>query len=265
MSENYPRILTIAGSDSSGGAGIQADLKTFQALGSYGMSAIVALTAQNTLGVRGILPVPAEFVKKQLVTVLEDPGVECIKVGMLLNIEIIEAVSAVLGTMAIDIPIVLDPVMIAKSGDRLLEDNAIEALVKQLFPRSLILTPNIPEAITLSGLQILSEYDMQRAAQEICNLGPAYVLLKGGHLGGDFASDYLYSRKECAGYWFREKRIVSKAGHGTGCTLSAAIAAYLGKGEAVQEAVKKAKIYLSGAMQRGAAQKIGQGSHPLVH
>ena len=266
-----PPILTIAGSDSSGGAGIQADLKTIQALGGYGMSAITALTAQNTLGVGAVHPVPPEFVAKQITAVLDDISPKAIKTGMLANAEIIAAVAQCLKKYGQNqqaerggMKLIIDPVMIAKGGASLLEENAVVALKEKLLPLATIVTPNIPEAEVLSGLAITSIDDMQRAAEAILKLGPKAALIKGGHLNlGDGLVHNLLLTQSGEQHLHTSRRIESQHTHGTGCTLSAAIATLLGVGWAMEEAFKKAEAYVAGAIKH--APGLGGGHGPLHH
>ncbi|MDQ0570178.1 hydroxymethylpyrimidine/phosphomethylpyrimidine kinase [Variovorax paradoxus] len=259
----YARVLSIAGSDSGGGAGIQADLKTFAALGCYGMTAITALTAQNTLGVSGIHGVPPAFLKAQIQAVVEDIGVDAVKLGMLHAPEIVEVVA-----WAIDhyrLPnVVLDPVMVATSGDRLIASETVQVLVRELFPRAVVVTPNLDEAALLIGHAIEGVDALDAAAGELLALGAQAVLLKGGHLPGDDVVDVLLqsdgARKRLA-----SRRIASRNLHGTGCTLSSAIAAHLALGFGLPEAVERARAYVVGAMAAGADVKVGAGHGPLNH
>ncbi|MEI6806879.1 MAG: bifunctional hydroxymethylpyrimidine kinase/phosphomethylpyrimidine kinase, partial [Myxococcaceae bacterium] len=236
------RVLTIAGSDSGGGAGIQADLKTFMALGCYGASAITALTAQNTRGVRSIFPVSPSFVAEQIEAVLEDIGADVIKIGMLCNAPIIEAVASCLKRYS-QIPVVLDPVMISQSGHTLLESDAVMALREYLFPRTYLLTPNLDEARALVG-----EFDVESTAHKILSMGPKAVLVKGGHRNSKVvaeAQDYLLSFGKTKGTYYASAWIKTQNTHGTGCTLSAAIAAYLAQNLSLVNAVCHAKSYLN--------------------
>ncbi|HMP75360.1 MAG TPA: bifunctional hydroxymethylpyrimidine kinase/phosphomethylpyrimidine kinase [Kiritimatiellia bacterium] len=258
------RLLTIAGSDSGGGAGIQADLKTFSALGGYGMSAITALTAQNTQGVRGIHEVPPAFVAEQIDAVLEDIGVDAVKIGMLASPAIITAVADRLRHHRVA-RVVLDPVMVATSGDKLLRDDAIEALQAELFPLATVLTPNAREAEVLLGRPLRTDEDAAAAARDLLARGPGAVLVKGGHFDGTTSSDVLAGRGEADVRWFRAPRIDTRNTHGTGCTLSAAIAAGLGRGLLVFEAVREAKAYISAAITAGATLHIGRGHGPVHH
>ncbi|NMD42707.1 MAG: bifunctional hydroxymethylpyrimidine kinase/phosphomethylpyrimidine kinase [Firmicutes bacterium] len=264
--KNYQRALTIAGSDSGGGAGIQADLKTFAALGCYGFSVITALTAQNTLGVTAIEPVSAHFVEQQLEAVLTDIGVDAVKIGMIHSPDIIRTVAAKLQHYRAP-NIVLDPVMIAKSGDRLLQEEAVQALTKLLLPLAAVITPNLPEAAVLLGRPRPPENleEMEQAARELSRLGPAAVLLKGGHLEGARSPDLLYQRQEERVTLLDGSRVPTANTHGTGCTLSSAIAAGLARGLDLAAAVHRAKEYLTGALQKGAAYRLGSGHGPVHH
>lgn len=255
------RALTIAGSDSGGGAGIQADLKTFTALGVYGMSVVTSITAQNTLGVSGIYDLPPEFVKSQLIAVLSDIGVDAVKTGMLSTTEIIEVVCQSLREYSVK-RLVVDPVMRAKSGDRLLKPEAERALRSSLFPLAMLVTPNIPEAEALTGRQISTIEDMKECARIILDDGPQAVLVKGGHHEGiPAAIDILFDGRNF--YAFVSPRIVTKNTHGTGCTFSAAIAAYLSRGEDLLEAVSQAKAYVTEAIRHSFS--LGNGHGPLNH
>jgi len=259
-STGRPRALTIAGSDSGGGAGIQADLKTFAAFGVYGTSAITALTAQNTRGVSDVHVVPAEFVTAQVEAVVSDIGCDAVKTGMLATSATVEAVVAVIE--ALDLPnLVVDPVMVAKSGDRLLDADAVHAVRASLLKRARIVTPNVPEAEVLAGLRIVTRADMAEAARRIAGLGPAAVLVKGGHLAGTEAVDVLFERGTVQE--FVGPRIETRATHGTGCTTAAAITACLALGHDLTVAVEAAKKYVAGAMRHGVA--VGQGHQPLDH
>lgn len=254
------RALTIAGSDSGGGAGIQADLKTFAAHGVYGISAITALTAQNTLGVAGVHVVPVEFVTLQIETVVSDIGCDAVKTGMLASSTIVEAVAA--AVEALDLPnLVVDPVMVAKSGDRLLDDDAVHAVRATLLRLARVVTPNIGEAEVLAGMPISTLDDMREAARRILRLGPQAVIVKGGHLAGADAVDLLVSASgEVA---LSAPRLNVAHTHGTGCTFAAALAARLALGDAVDTAARSAKTYVTGAMRHGIA--VGGGHQPLGH
>ncbi|OBS30743.1 bifunctional hydroxymethylpyrimidine kinase/phosphomethylpyrimidine kinase [Tepidimonas fonticaldi] len=262
----YPRVLSIAGSDSGGGAGIQADLKTIAALGCYGMTAITALTAQNTLGVRAIQGVPASFLKEQIAAVVEDIGVDAVKIGMLHAPDIVDAVAWAIDTYRLP-NVVLDPVMVATSGDTLIEDATIERLVRELFPRATVVTPNLDEAALLLGRPLAQVEELEAAAADLLQRGASAVLLKGGHLPGDVVTDLLAIRGEPPAYWIRlsGERIVSDNVHGTGCTLSSAIASFLAIGQTLEEAVQSAQGWVRGAIAAGAHVRTGQGSGPLNH
>ena len=254
-----PVAMTIAGSDSGAGAGIQADLKTFAALGVYGTSALTAVTAQNTQGVSGVHEIPVPLIEAQIDAIVSDIGADAVKTGMLSSSAIIQAVVGKL--QEYDLPnLVVDPVMVAKGGDRLLQEEAVEALRTQLLPQALVVTPNIPEAEALTGRRISSLEDARRAAEEIIALGARGVVVKGGHLEGD-AVDTYYD-----GHQFREfsaPRIQSTSTHGTGCTFASAIAAGLARGMAPVDAIAAAKEYVTQAIQRAFA--IGHGHGPLNH
>ncbi|MBN8821812.1 MULTISPECIES: bifunctional hydroxymethylpyrimidine kinase/phosphomethylpyrimidine kinase [unclassified Spirosoma] len=259
----YTRTLTIAGSDSGGGAGIQADLKTFSALGCYGMSVLTALTAQNTKAVTGIFPVEPSFIVEQLNAVLSDIGVDAIKIGMLHSPDIIEQIATTLRGFNVS-TIVLDPVMVAKSGDKLLQDEAVDALKTYLLPLALVITPNLPEASVLLGRSVETKADMLPAAADLAKLCPGAILVKGGHLADDESTDLLYVSAD-EQHWFPTARIPTNNSHGTGCTLSSAIAAGLAKGLSVVDAVAMAKTYLTGALQAGADYPLGHGHGPVHH
>jgi hydroxymethylpyrimidine/phosphomethylpyrimidine kinase len=254
------RALTIAGSDSGGGAGIQADLKTFAAHGVYGISAITALTAQNTIGVAGVHVVPAEFVTLQIETVTSDIGCDAVKTGMLATSAIVEAVSACVE--ALDLPnLVVDPVMIAKGGDRLLDEDAVHAIRAALLRLARVVTPNVPEAEVLAGMTIQSIEDMREAARRILRLGPKAVIIKGGHLAGDDSIDLLVEAGHEA--VLSAPRLHVRSTHGTGCTFASAIAANLALGESLENAARGAKAYVTRAMAHGI--DVGSGHQPLGH
>lgn len=263
--KTYKKVLTIAGSDSGGGAGIQADLKTISALGCYGTSVITAITAQNTLGVTAIHPVPPEIVEKQLHAVLSDIGADAVKIGMLHSEEIIKTVAGALKAFGLK-KIVLDPVMVATSGDKLIEDNTVDALAGNLFPLAEIITPNIPEAEILTGMKITTMNDMTESALKLLNYGSNSVLLKGGHLKGDVLYDiYIHKdRKDNPGI-FKNNYIRTNNVHGTGCTLSSAIASFMAQGDETEIAVEKAIIYLQGAIKHGMNYCTGHGNGPVNH
>ena len=254
-----PKALTIAGSDSGGGAGIQADLKTFSAFRVFGMSVLTAVTAQNSLGVQGVENLPPAFVALQLRSVLSDFGADAAKCGMLSTAPIIEAVAAELRNHKIE-KLVVDPVMVAKSGDTLLQADARNVLVDSILPLALVVTPNLPEAEVLAGIPVTQREDMEEAARRIHALGPRYVLIKGGHLKGD-AVDVLWNGREATE--FRTPRVDSSNTHGTGCTLSAAIAAGLARGQALGDSIRSAKAYVTRAIREGfqAGRGVGQLRH----
>jgi hydroxymethylpyrimidine/phosphomethylpyrimidine kinase len=255
--------LTIAGSDSSGGAGIQADLKTFSALGVYGASVITALTAQNTLGVEGVHVVPPDFVRAQMRAVASDLAVGAIKIGMLATSAVIGAVAEGLGDFP-EVPVVLDPVMVAASGDPLLEADAVEALRTVLIPHATLVTPNLAEAAILLGQSVArSEYEMAAQALKLHETGARAVLIKGGHSAGEAAIDILLEGDEPVS--FEAPRVETKNTHGTGCTLSAAIAAELAKGADLAEAVVAAKTYVTEAIVAADELEIGKGRGPVHH
>ena len=259
----YPTALTIAGSDSCGGAGIQADLKTFSALGVYGMSAITSITAQNTRGVRGIQPVLPEILKGQIDAVFEDFVIDAVKTGMLYNQAAIEVVAAAFDQYQ---PkwIVVDPVMISTSGSKLLQDEAIDAMVRLLFPRTTLITPNIPEAEFLTGLSIRSVKNMDEAAQRLLAKGCRAVLIKGGHLDGEQRIDQLYQVDQPS-VAFQAATVHTTNTHGTGCTLSSAITASLALGHPLTESVRRAKEYVQKGLQAGADVIAGHGHGPMNH
>ncbi|MGQ9613190.1 bifunctional hydroxymethylpyrimidine kinase/phosphomethylpyrimidine kinase [Chloroflexus sp.] len=254
-----PRCLTIAGSDSGGGAGIQADLKAFAALGAYGMSVLTAVTAQNTVGVQGVVELPAAFVGQQIDSVVTDIGVDAVKTGMLANADIIAVVTE--KAQAYQWPyLVVDPVMVAKSGHPLLHPDAQQALISMLLPLATIVTPNLPEARALTGFSITTIAEMEQAAQMIHAMGPRWVLVKGGHLEGD-SVDVLFDGVQYQ--YFTAPRIATRHTHGTGCTFASAIAAGLAKGLSVPDAVAQAKEYITTALRH--APGLGQGHGPVHH
>jgi hydroxymethylpyrimidine/phosphomethylpyrimidine kinase len=260
----YFKVLTIAGSDSGGGAGIQADLKTISAIGCFGMSAITALTAQNTKGVSGIHAVPPSFAAEQISAVFADIGADAVKIGMLYSAELIAAVAGQLQTHNAH-NIVLDPVMVAQSGDKLLQDDAIDAIKKHLMPLADVVTPNIPEAQVLLNRKLKGLEDMQQGARALAQFGSQSILIKGGHLSEDDSTDLLYLSAEDRFVIMKEKRIETHNNHGTGCTLSSAIASYMARGCGIEEAVGKAKAYITKAIQAGTNYKIGKGHGPVHH
>ena len=264
QTREYYKVLTIAGSDSGGGAGIQADLKTFAAIGCYGTSVITALTAQNTLGVTAIHALPPSFAIEQMAAVFTDIGADAVKIGMLYSAELIEAISEALNKYRAR-NIVLDPVMFAQSGDKLLQDDAIQAIKDHLMPVADVVTPNLPEAEVLLGQKIEGFEDMQRAARSLAQFGSRSVLIKGGHLEGSISTDLLYLTEEDRFVILEAERIASTNNHGTGCTLSSAIAAYMSKGNDIENAADKAKTFINHAIRAGAAYKIGHGHGPVHH
>ena len=264
MNPRHPRLLTIAGSDSGGGAGLQADLKTFAAHGGYGMSAVTAVTAQNTREVRAVLEMPPEMVAAQIDAVLEDLGADAVKIGMLASAALVRTVADRLRAhlSGTGVPIVLDPVMVAKSGDRLLREDAIEALKSELLPLATVVTPNVPELEALTGLAVADEGERSRAAAALAVPGRA-VLAKGGHAEGDEVVDLLLTEGRV--HRFAHPRLHTRATHGTGCTLSSAIAARLGAGEDLPRAVQGAIEYLQGAMAAAYPLGSGNGHGPVDH
>ncbi|MGE0100329.1 MAG: bifunctional hydroxymethylpyrimidine kinase/phosphomethylpyrimidine kinase [Hydrogenophaga sp.] len=259
----YTRVLSIAGSDSGGGAGIQADLKTFAALGCYGMTAITALTAQNTLGVSDIHGVPPELLRAQLSAVLDDIGVDAVKIGMLHTPEIVRTVAWALKQYGVR-RVVLDPVMVATSGDRLIAPETVQVLVDELFPLATVVTPNLDEAALLLGRPITQADELEVAARDLMTMGAAAVLLKGGHLPGHEVTDWLVSGPGAA-LRLASPRIESRNTHGTGCTLSSAIAAQLALGAPLDRAVVLARDYILEAIAQGADVCTGAGHGPLNH
>ncbi|MBI9084550.1 MAG: bifunctional hydroxymethylpyrimidine kinase/phosphomethylpyrimidine kinase [Desulfobacterales bacterium] len=262
--KTYHRALTIAGSDSGGGAGIQADLKTFSALGCFGMSVITALTAQNTQTVTAIHPVPPAFIAAQIDAVLTDMGTDAVKIGMLHSPEVIAAVADRLAAHRVA-NIVLDPVMVAKSGDKLLQDDAIDALRTLLIPMADVITPNLPEASALLERSVTTADHMAAACRDLARLGCRAVLLKGGHLEDADSSDCLYISKTDTLISLPARRIDTVNAHGTGCTLSSAVAAHLARGFSLTKAVEKAKAYITAALEAGTQFKIGHGHGPVHH
>ena len=255
------RVLIVAGSDSGGGAGIQADIKTVTMLDAFAMTAVTALTAQNTEGVFGVLPIPPAFIRQQIEVVLDDIGADAIKTGMLHDAAVIETVAAVIAERAPAVPLVVDPVMIAKGGAPLIEAGAIDALKRLLVSRAAVLTPNLPEAEILSGHTISELAGMQQTATELLGLGCRAVLLKGGHLPGDTVYDVLATASGLR-VW-DSPRIDSRHTHGTGCTLASAIAAGLAQGLAIEPAVERARFYVQRAI--ATAPGLGHGHGPLDH
>jgi len=260
----YKSVLSIAGSDSGGGAGIQADIKTISACCCYSSSAITAITAQNTLGVIDIHAIPQASLEKQIRAVLDDIGADAIKIGMLHSPESIETVANCLETYPIQ-NIVLDPVMVATSGDKLLVDEAIDLLKKHLFPKVRIITPNLPEAEILLGRKIKGQSEFRAIAQELAEKFRVSVLLKAGHLKGDDLIDVLYDFEKAESLDLKSKRIDSKNTHGTGCSLSSALASFLAKGHSLAESAQLAKDFITESIKAGADYKIGKGNGPVHH
>ena len=264
MMERYISALTIAGSDSSGGAGIQADLKTFSALGVYGATAVTAVTVQNTMGVKYVQALPPQVVYDQIVTVLEDINIDAVKIGMVNDIEAIHAIAEALTTYHPQY-VVFDPVMVSTSGHRLIEEEAIELLKTTLIPLATVITPNLKEAEVLYGKPISTLTDMEKAAYELLCLGCQSVLIKGGHLEGKEMTDILLTGKDASPLHYPGTKVDSHNTHGTGCTLSSAIATFLAQGYALPEAVKKAKDYVYNGILHGKDIQIGDGHGPLNH
>ena len=258
MRERVPRALTIAGSDSGGGAGIQADLKTFAVLGVWGMSAVTSVTVQNTVGVSGVSDVPPDIVAAQIRAVASDIGVDAAKTGMLSSAEIVDAVAGAVQEMQIR-PLVVDPVFVSKHGDPLLRDDAVQALRTRILPLATVVTPNLPEAGGLAGFEVIGRQDMQRAAEALLALGAGAVLVKGGHLGGERSDDLLVDGSGAT--WLEGPRLDLPNTHGTGCVLSAAIAAGLARGQDLAESVAAAKAFVTEAIAHGV--RIGEGIGPV--
>jgi hydroxymethylpyrimidine/phosphomethylpyrimidine kinase len=256
-----PRVLTIAGSDSGGGAGVQADLKTIQALGGHGMSAVTVVTAQNSLGVQASWPLPAEAVAAQVRACVDDIGVDAVKTGMLGGVDLVRAVAGLLGGLDPRVPVVLDPVAVSKHGDTLLAAEARELLLDRLLPRTTVLTPNLDEAAWLTGAPVPDRDAMRGAARALLGHGPRWILLKGGHLVGDAAADLLTDGVD--EHWFVAERSANRHTHGTGCTYASAVATLLGSGLAVPEAVGQAKQYVTRAIALG--YPLGSGIGPVGH
>lgn len=264
MKKHYKRALTIAGSDPSGGAGIQADLKTFSACGCFGTTAIVAVVDENTIGVTGVHPIPVNFVAGQIKSVLDDIGTDAIKIGMLHSSELILTVKDTLLKYNIK-NIVLDPVMVATSGDKLLQDEAIDTLKNELIPFARVITPNIPEAEILLGKKIDSQDDLPKVIKELSVNRSVSVLLKAGHLKDEKLTDVFYNAETDEIIELTSQRVHTKNTHGTGCTFSSAIAAYLAHGLSLNDALRKAKEYMENAILAGAEYEIGKGNGPIHH
>lgn len=255
------RVLVVAGSDSSGGAGIQADIKTVTALGGYAASAVTVVTAQNTKGVHAVHDIPAALVAKQIEAVMTDIGADCIKIGMVHSIAIIEAVAGAIAEFAPKVPVVVDPLKFAKGGERLLKAGALDALKRSLLVGAAVVTPNIPEAKALTGMSIRDLDDMKHAAEMVHTLGPKTVLLTGGHMHGDVISDVLHD--ELGGEVYESPRIHTPHTHGTGCTLASAIATGIAQGMPVRFAIERARAYVRDAIL--SAPGFGEGAGPINH
>lgn len=262
--KQYYRVLTIAGSDSGGGAGIQADIKAISATGSYAASAITAITVQNTVGVRDVFPVPASIVAAQIDAVIEDIGVDAVKIGMLHSSELIIAIRDCLKSHGIK-NIVLDPVMVSTSGHRLIEESAIDTLKSELIPMARVITPNIPEAEILINQQISSQNELAQIARKLNGSYGVSVLMKAGHLSDEQLIDVLYNAENDTIVELKSSRIHTPNTHGTGCTLSSALASYLAQGFNLEQAARNAKDYISQAICSGAEYQIGSGHGPVDH
>lgn len=264
MKKKYNRVLTIAGSDSGGGAGIQADIKTISAMGCYAASAITAVTVQNTLGVQAVHPVPLDILESQIDAVLSDIGTDAIKIGMLHSADVVMIVADMLKKYRIS-NVVLDPVMVSTSGHRLIEEDAVEVIKKRLIPLARVITPNIPEAEILAGSKIAGEKDFDDIARKLSNNGEVSVFLKAGHLDGDDLVDYFYNAEDDSITRLSSIRVRTRNTHGTGCTLSSAFAAALAKGKGLTESAESAKQYIEQAIISGADYEIGGGHGPVNH
>lgn len=266
--KTYPLVLTIAGSDSGGGAGIQADIKAISATGSYAASAVTAVTVQNTLGVRAVHNVPQDIIRGQIAAVFEDMGADAVKVGMLGTAETVRTVFSTLRHFGVK-NIVLDPVMVATSGDRLMDGNAVGVLLEEAAPYARVLTPNIPEAEILSGWKISSEADLPEMAallsERISSERKVSVLMKAGHLEDDMLTDYFFNAEKGHTVKLVSRRVKSRNTHGTGCTLSSALASYIARGYDLDDAARLAKEYISKAVESGAEFIIGHGHGPVNH
>lgn len=262
--KKYNRVLTIAGSDSGGGAGIQADIKAISAMGCYAASAVTAVTVQNTLGVQAVHPVPLDILEGQIEAVLSDIGADAIKIGMLHSSEVVNLVADMLERYRIK-NVVLDPVMVSTSGHRLIEADAVQVIKRRLIPLARVITPNLPEAEVLAGCRIVSESDFDMIARRLSDGGKVSVLLKAGHLDGDTLVDYLYNAEDGMMTRLPSVRVRTKNTHGTGCTLSSAFAAALARGEDLTCAAKSAKAYIEQAIISGAEYRIGNGHGPVNH
>ncbi len=265
MKNKYTTILTIAGSDGSGGAGIQADIKTFAALECYGLSVITALTAQNTLGINAVYPVSVSYVVEQFRSIASDIPVDAVKIGMLGNARIIKTVALLLRELQGTPPVILDTIFASSGGTPLLAKKAIQLMKEELFPLTTLITPNLPEIARLLGIREVpaTPESIEEAAMKLHERGAASVLVKGGHGEGENCADCLFYDNHF--FWFSSKKILTGNSHGTGCTLSSAIAAFMAKGEKMECAVEKAKAYLDDALLAGAVYRLGRGNGPLHH
>ncbi|MBO5838779.1 MAG: bifunctional hydroxymethylpyrimidine kinase/phosphomethylpyrimidine kinase [Bacteroidales bacterium] len=264
MKKSYFRVLTIAGSDSGGGAGIQADIKAISAMGCYASSAITAVTVQNTLGVQAVHPIPLDILEGQIDAILSDIGADAIKIGMLHSTKVVNLVAEMIEKYGIR-NVVLDPVMVSTSGHKLIEDDAIESIKNRLLPLSRVITPNIPEAEILSGCKISSDQDFEQIAKKLSFNKSVSVLLKAGHLDNDCLVDYFYNIEDDTITLLPSKRVKTRNSHGTGCTLSSAFASALARGEDLTAASKSAKKYIEQAIVSGAEYEIGHGHGPVNH
>lgn len=264
MKKSYFRVLTIAGSDSGGGAGIQADIKTISAMGCYASSAITAVTVQNTLGVQAVHPIPLDILEGQIDAILSDIGADAIKIGMLHSTKVVNLVAEMIEKYGIR-NVVLDPVMVSTSGHKLIEDDAIESIKNRLIPLSRVITPNIPEAEILSGCKISSDQDFEQIAKKLSFNKSVSVLLKAGHLDNDCLVDYFYNIEDDTITLLPSKRVKTRNTHGTGCTLSSAFASALARGEDLTMASKSAKKYIEQAIVSGAEYEIGHGHGSVNH
>ena len=264
MKKRYNTVLTIAGSDSGGGAGIQADIKAISAMGCYAASAITAITVQNTLGVQAVHPVPLDILRGQIDAVLSDIGADVVKIGMLHSSEVVILVAEMIEKYGIT-NVVLDPVMVSTSGHRLIEEDAVEVIKSRLLPLARVITPNVPEAEILAGCKIAGEDEFEAIARRLSDNGNVSVLMKAGHLSGDSLVDYFYNAEDDTITRLQSKRVQTKNTHGTGCTLSSAFAASLAKGENLTDAAISAKRYIEQAIISGAEYEIGKGHGPVNH
>ena len=264
MKKIYNTVLTIAGSDSGGGAGIQADIKAISAMGCYAASAITAITVQNTLGVQAVHPVPLDILRGQIDAVLSDIGADAVKIGMLHSSEVVILVAEMIEKYGIT-NVVLDPVMVSTSGHSLIEEDAVEVIKSRLLPLARVITPNVPEAEILAGCKIAGEDEFEAIARRLSDNGNVSVLMKAGHLSGDYLVDYFYNAEDDTITRLQSKRVQTKNTHGTGCTLSSAFAAALAKGEGLTMAATSAKSYIEQAIISGAAYEIGGGHGPVNH